>query len=253
MAATRNFEAGGYRYIPAVFQYSSGVAALPSYEIQRVTLSKPVPMKQGFRLIEKFIADAGRPVTAFCACELRSPVPFTPDGFKDFNKLYVETLKAWGIYGGGSDDNPVARSNVCPQVEPPAEPSLHAFSFTVKSDSTQPTCVISGSAEARTVDLPYEQKMVRFGETSTDAMREKAQYVVGEMGNRLTTLGFTWADVSATQLYTIYDFHSFFADELVKRGAGRNGLTWHFNRPPVNVLTFEMDCRSVAIERFKII
>src|SRR6185312_17131097 len=132
MAATRNFEAGGYRYIPAVFQYSSGVAALPSYEIQRVTLSKPVPMKQGFRLIEKFIADAGRPVTAFCACELRSPVPFTPDGFKDFNKLYVETLKAWGIYGGGSDDNPVARSNVCPQVEPPAEPSLHAFSFTVK-------------------------------------------------------------------------------------------------------------------------
>jgi hypothetical protein len=251
MAAMRDFVAGGYRYIPAVFQYSSGVAALPSYEIQRVSLSRPVPLKDGFRLIEQFITDAGRPLTAFCACELRSPVPFTPDGFRDFNKIYVETLKAWGIYGGGDDDNPVARSNVCPQIDPPAEPSLHAFSFTAKSDNAQPTCVISGSAEARGVNLPYEQKMIRFGETSTDAMREKARFVVEEMSGRLAALGFKWADVSATQLYTIYDFHSFFADELVRRGAGRNGLTWHFNRPPVNVLTFEMDCRSVALERFK--
>ncbi|MDB5379549.1 MAG: hypothetical protein JWR00_3995, partial [Rubritepida sp.] len=28
-ATTKAMEAGGYRYIPAVFQYSSGVAALP--------------------------------------------------------------------------------------------------------------------------------------------------------------------------------------------------------------------------------
>jgi hypothetical protein len=180
MAAMRDFVAGGYRYIPAVFQYSSGVAALPSYEIQRVSLSRPVPLKDGFRLIEQFITDAGRPLTAFCACELRSPVPFTPDGFRDFNKIYVETLKAWGIYGGGDDDNPVARSNVCPQIDPPAEPSLHAFSFTVKSDNAQPTCVISGSAEARGVNLPYEQKMIRFGETSTDAMREKRGSSLGK-------------------------------------------------------------------------
>ena len=248
---TSDFSAGNYRFIPAVFQYSGGVAANPGYEIERVRFDKWLPLAEGFAQIAKYIRAAGRPLTSFCACELRSPAAFTDEGFRNFNLHYVKTLAEWGVYDGKT--NPVARSNVCPQVEPPAEPSLHAFSFTVKSDSTQPTCVISGSAEARTVDLPYEQKMVRFGETSTDAMREKAQYVVGEMGNRLTTLGFTWADVSATQLYTIYDFHSFFADELVKRGAGRNGLTWHFNRPPVNVLTFEMDCRSVAIERFKII
>jgi hypothetical protein len=27
------------------------------------------------------------------------------------------------------------------------------------------------------------------------------------------------------------------------------GLTWHFNRPPVQELEFEMDCRGVAVER----
>jgi hypothetical protein len=35
----------------------------------------------------------------------------------------------------------------------------------------------------------------------------------------------------------------------VRRGAARAGLTWHFNRPPVQELDFEMDCRGVAIER----
>ena len=33
---TRDFPAGNYRFIPAVFQYSSGAAANPGYEIVRV-------------------------------------------------------------------------------------------------------------------------------------------------------------------------------------------------------------------------
>jgi hypothetical protein len=35
----------------------------------------------------------------------------------------------------------------------------------------------------------------------------------------------------------------------VRRGAGRAGLTWHYCRPPVQDLDYEMDCRGVAIER----
>jgi hypothetical protein len=38
------------------------------------------------------------------------------------------------------------------------------------------------------------------------------------------------------------------ADELVKRGAARGGLTWHFARPPVIDLEYEMDCRRVMRE-----
>ncbi|MBS0531658.1 MAG: hypothetical protein JSS22_20055, partial [Proteobacteria bacterium] len=43
-------------------------------------------------------------------------------------------------------------------------------------------------------------------------------------------------------------FHAVAADELVRPGAFRFGLTWHFARPPVIDLEFEMDCRRVMRE-----
>ena len=41
---TSDFKAGNYRFIPAVFQYSGGAAALPGYEIERVRFDKWVPL-----------------------------------------------------------------------------------------------------------------------------------------------------------------------------------------------------------------
>src|SRR3954471_23148720 len=67
---TNVFAAGGYRYIPAVFQYSGGVAAEPGFAIVRVRFHRPVPLSQGFARVEQAIREAGRPLTAFCACEL---------------------------------------------------------------------------------------------------------------------------------------------------------------------------------------
>jgi hypothetical protein len=64
----------------------------------------------------------------------------------------------------------------------------------------------------------------------------------------MAVLGFTWADTTATQAYTVHDLHPFFADEIVRRGAAHSGLTWHFNRPPVAGLEYEMDCRRVLNE-----
>ena len=48
----------------------------------------------------------------------------------------------------------------------------------------------------------------------------------------------------------MHDLYPFLADEIVSRGAARVGLTWHFCRPPVRGLEYEMDCRGVAIEHF---
>ena len=62
-------------------------------------------------------------------------------------------------------------------------------------------------------------------------------------------LGFAWTDATATQVYTVFDLFPFLADEIVRRGAARGGLTWHFCRPPVVGLDYEMDCRGVRIER----
>src|SRR3954452_3591389 len=180
---TSDFPAGNYRFIPAVFQYSGGVAANPGYEIERVRFDKWVPLAEGFARIAKYIQGAGRLLTSFCACELRSPAAFTDEGFRNFNLHYVKTLAEWGIYDGKT--NPVARSNVCPEIDPPGEPAFHAFSFTVAQDDAAPSFVISGGAEAREGGASYKERTIRRGETSADAIREKAVYVLDEMERRL--------------------------------------------------------------------
>jgi len=213
----------------------------------RVQFRRPVPLEEGFRRIEKVIKAAGRPLTAFCACELRSPAPFTESGFAAFNKIYVGTLERWSIYDGKT--NPVARSNVCPAIEPPAEPSFHAFSYTETAANAEPSFVIAGSGEAPEGRGNYRDHIVKRGDVSPEGLREKARFVLGEMERRMGALGFGWKDTTAAQLYTVHDVHPFLADEIVRRGAARSGLTWHYNRPPVVELEYEMDCRGVSSER----
>ncbi|MGC1410136.1 MAG: hypothetical protein WA864_14485 [Acetobacteraceae bacterium] len=246
MAATVDIPAGGYRYIPFAFQYSGGVAALDGFRIERVTFSEPLPLEAGFGWIERFLGEEGLPLAAFCACELRSPEQFTDTGFIEFNRRYAGTLQRWGVMTG--DDNPVARSNVIPPIHKPAGPSFYAFCFARPVAGASGSFVIAGSGEAGDGPAPYRERTVRYGETGPDAMREKARFVVGRMDERMATLGKTWADTTATQAYTVYDVHTSFADEIVRRGAARHGLVWHFARPPVVGLEYEMDCRSVPLE-----
>src|SRR3954447_7070895 len=136
MYETRDRPSDGYRYIPAVFQYSGGVCSLPGFRIERVRFSEPVPLMAGFARIAEYLKGISRPLTAFCACELRSPGQFTEEGFRNFNLGYAKVLGEWEILAEGQ--NPVARSNVCPELTPPAEPSFHAFSFTVPDAGAGP-------------------------------------------------------------------------------------------------------------------
>ena len=243
MTATK----GSYRFIPAVFQYSGGVAAEPGYAIERVTFREPVPLTQGFDRIASILKNAGRPLQAFCACELRSPAQFTEAGFKSFNQLYFATLRAWDILVG--DINPVARSNVCPEIAPPDEPCFHAFAYTVPSASQAMTFCVAGSGEVPEGRDNYRDHIVRLGDVSADGMRAKAEWVLGEMERRMGLLGFDWRATTAVQAYTVHDMHPFLADAVVRRGAASHGLTWHFCRPPIVGLDFEMDCRGVMLER----
>jgi hypothetical protein len=237
----------GYRFMPGVSQYSCGVGALPGYALQRVRFSKVVPLKEGFAKIEQIIKAAGRPLTAFAACELRSPAPFTEQGFKDFNEIYIKTLIAWGIMRDGV--NPIARSNVCPKLDPPSEPGFHAFSFTVEAADAPQSFVIAGSGESAEGKANYRDHTVRLGDTSPAGMLEKAKFVLAEMERRMSAFGGDWSQTTAAQLYTVHDIYSLLESELGRRGVLRNGLTWHFNRPPVVDLEYEMDCRRVHHER----
>jgi hypothetical protein len=207
-------------------------------------------LAEGFALIAKYIQAAGRPLTSFCACELRSPAAFTDDGFRKFNEHYVKTLAQWGLFDGTT--NPVARSNVCPEIDPPAEPSFYAFSFVRpvegQSRTATPDFVIAGGAEARGGAGSYPERIVRYRDLSPDGLKEKVAFTVREMESRLAAFGFGWKDTTAAQAYTVHDFHPVMPEELVRRGAARSGLTWHFARPPVVDLEFEMDCRRVSRE-----
>jgi hypothetical protein len=243
---TRDFSPGNYRFIPAVFQYSSGAAALPGYEIERVRFDKWLPLADGFARVAKYIQAAGRPLTSFCACELRSPAAFTEAGFRAFNEHYVKTLAEWGLYDGTT--NPVARSNVCPEIDPPAEPSFYAFSFTRPGQTATPTFVIAGGAEARGGAGSYPERIVRYRDLSPEGIKEKVRFTTRQMEGRMETFGSSWKDATGVQAYTVHDFHAVAAEELVSRGAARAGLTWHFARPPVIDLEYEMDCRRVMRE-----
>lgn len=247
MIETIEAAGGGYRFMPGVSQYSCGVGAMPGFALTRVRFAKVVPLKQGFDRIADYIKKSGRPLTSFAACELRSPAPFTEQGFKDFNAIYIKTLIEWGVMKEGV--NPVARSNVCPKIDPPSEPGFHAFTFATVAKDAPSSFVVAGSGESAEGKGNYRDHTVRLGDVSPEGMLEKAKWVLDEMERRMSAFSGDWSQTTAVQLYTVRDVFSFLESELGRRGVLNNGLTWHFNRPPVVDLEYEMDCRRVQDER----
>ncbi len=247
MAEILEFADGGFRFIRGVFPYSAGVAALPGMAIERVRFRRVLPMAEGFAAIAEHLRQRGRPVTALCACELRSPSQFSDESFDRFNRSYVATLTLWQLFRDGV--NAVSRSNLVPAVKPPDEPGFFAFSYTVPAPDAKPSFVIAGSGEVPEGQSNYRDHIVAKGDVSADGLLRKVRWVLAEQERRLAALGFGWGDVTATQVYTVHDIHAFMASELVARGADAGGISWHFVRPPIVDLDYEMDCRGVALER----
>lgn len=243
------FEPGGYRYLRAVMQYSAGVAAQPGFVIERAQFRRALPLDEGFEAAAAFLEARGREPTAFCACELRSPAPFSEHGFAAFNRQYVTTLDRWGIFRDGV--NPVARTNVCPVIDPPKTPSMHAFSYTVPAQpQARGTFVVAGSGETREGGASYRESIVALGDVSLDGLRQKVRHVVGEMQRRLAGLGFSPADATTVNAYCAHDVGPLLRSEVFERGLARDGLTLQPSLPPVVDLEFEMDVRSTAAEFF---
>lgn len=236
----------GFRFIPAVMQYSGGVAALPGFRLERARFAEPLPMAEGWRRIAAHLAALGRPLTAFAACELRSPAPFTEAGFATFNAGYAKVLGEWGVLRDGR--NPVARSNVCPRHAPPAEPCFHAFVYTVPDGAGPPSFAVAGSGESAEGKGTYRDNTIAYGDTSPEGMLRKGLWVLGEMERRMGLLGHDWSATTGVQAYTIHPLPPALTEAIVTRGAARHGLTWQDCRPPVEGLEFEMDCRGIGQE-----
>lgn len=239
---------GGYHFLMGIDPYSCGVVADPGYEVVHVTLRSPLPWLEGFEKIDSHLREIGRPRHALCGVELRSPTPYSMEGFIEFNVGYCALVQSWGLYVG--DLNPVARTNVAPSGSPPAIPVLHGFSFAVPTTQDAPlTFVVAGAAELREAALD-EDDIIAKGESGPEAMRKKARHVVGIMESRLLGLGASWDLVTTVDVYTVFLLEGLLEDSILpKMGvADRHGLCWSRSRPPVLGLDFEMDMRGVRRE-----
>jgi hypothetical protein len=239
---------GGYRFLPGIEPYSSGVVAMPGYEIVHATLQVTLPYRRGFALIERHLAGIGRPRAALCAIELRIPAPLSFDGFGAFNRDYRAILTDWKLLVAGV--NPIARTNVAPVVRPPAEPVLHAFSDTQRGDRPgTPTFVNAGSGELRK-GATFAEGIVRRGEISPAAMTEKVAEVMGEQAARLAGLGVSWSDVTAVDVYCAHPLYGFLAAGVLgpMGPAATHGIHWFLSHPPIAGLEYEMDMRGVRDE-----
>jgi hypothetical protein len=243
MSTLLPFPDGGFSFLEGVFPYSQGVVALPGFAIERARFARPVPVTEGFRRIADYLSSIGRPKTAFCACELRSPKTFSFTDFGDFNKGYVAVLEQWGLFRDG--DNPVARSNVAPEIDPPAEPCFYAFSYTVPSKTTG-SFIVAGSGEWPEGGK-FPEEIVARGDVSPAGMAKKADWVLGIMDARLKGLGASWSGATVSQLYTVQEVKS--QVERIQKHIRPSSLTWHWCRPPIAELDFEMDLRGVSVER----
>jgi hypothetical protein len=238
---------GSYRFLPGSTAFSSGVVASPGWEIVHATLGAPVPWRGGFTRIEHHLREQNRERGALCGIELRSPAPFTFEGFANFNDGYRKVLDEWGLLVQG--DNPIPRTNVAPITGAPAEPSLYAFDYTIQGRTPTPTFVVAGAGEmrdrARGVD-----GIIRHGETSPEAMREKARFVMGVMQERMRALGADWNQVTTIDIYTPQPIRDLLVEEILPAAgaAAIHGVRWFPSRPPIQGLEYEMDLRGVFRE-----
>jgi hypothetical protein len=239
---------GGYRFLTGIAAFSSGVIAAPGHQVVHVTLRRPAPWRQGFALIERHLAAQGRPRQALCAVALRSPKPFTFESFAAFNTDYRALLAEWACLVG--DHNPVARTNVAPVLAAPGEESLYSFAYTADGEAPVPTFVVAGAGDIAAGPRGTEA-IVRYGETSPEAMAEKARHVMGAMADRLAGLGVGWADVTHANMYTVHEIRACLPEVILApmAAAAIHGVRWHYARPPIEGLEFEMDLRGVAEER----
>lgn len=247
---------GGYRFLPGIAPYSRGVVAAEGHELVRIVFRSPPPYRVGLDLARSLLEAQDRPPTALCSVELRSPRPFDFPGFREFNAGYEAILAEWGLPVDGA--NPVARTNVAPAAPENVgglvgEPSLYAFAFArprPEGWSGRPSFVVAGAGELPEGSLE-EADLVRGGNTSPEAIAEKARFVIGLMEDRLAGLGVSWGDASSINVYTVHGLDQPMRGLLwpaIGSEGSLRGATWVPSRPPIVGVEFEMDVRGVSME-----
>ncbi len=204
--------------------------------------------RKGSRMWSASSSEAGRPLTSFCACELRSPAPVHRAGLSRLQR---------GLRGHAAEMGPVRRQGqsgraqqcMSGEVDPPAE------SRSTRSHSPWPAPRRAELRDRR--QRGGDGRVVRATASAPSATarnqprrlaREGALRARRDEAPARGLFDLCWADTTATQVYTVHDLHPFLADEIVRRGAARvPDSTWHFARPPVR----ELESRWIAADELR--
>ncbi len=238
---------GQFHFLRGIAPYSSGAVAMAGVEVVHATLDPAPGWRRGLAIIDRHLKESGRPPQALCGVELRSPKPFSFAGFIAFNQGYIRALDERGLLEDGL--NPVARTNVAPEIGPPPEVALYGFSYTAPAEGARRTFVVAGAGELAGERLDAGD-IVRRGDLSQAGLASKAAHVLTLMDQRLAGLGVGWGDATAVDVYTVHNIFHLLRRLLLPRlgPAARHGVRWHFARPPIEEIEFEMDVRGSARE-----
>lgn len=246
MTDVLHFEPGNYDFVQSPGgPFSAGVAAMKGYALRRVRFARPIPMDHGFAFINAHLDRERRPLTALAACELRSPAPMTITEFQTFNSQYLQTLHAWGCRLG--DINTLARSNIAPITEVPAESAFFAFTYTVPEQGAGGDFLISGKPENRD-GMTGPDRIFGGRDVSLRGLEAKARFVMDALRERVTALNCDWSGITAAQIYSVHDIRPLLENLFAEAGLSQIGVAVYPAWPPVQGLEFEADVRRVRME-----
>lgn len=235
--------AGGLRFAPGGQVFATGAVAAEGHGLVHAVLDPWLPLDEGYALVEAHLRALGRPMQALCGMELRLPRQLTREEFDAFNQPYVQRLIEWGLFAQGR--NPVSRTNVAPAMDPPEQPMLHAFTYSLPGLDGARDFVMAGTTETGPGG-----RIIAAGDTSAAGLREKVRYLIDAVSRRLDGLGRHYGDASHIDFYSALPAEGLVTDLLIPAidAAGRRGLRWHFGRPPVTGLEVELEARRVSRE-----
>lgn len=244
---------GNFSYLVGSGTYCRGVLADAGFVLVHATFHRVIPVAQAFEAIQHHLESVGRPMAALCGAEVRVPQPLTFEGFGTFNQTYIALLDQYGLRQDGRAT--MTRTNVAPLpvAIAPSEPGLFAFTYTAprtRADDRK-AFIVSGAGELKD-GPPTRESIVRVGETTPDAMREKAEFVMASIEGTLKALGATWGDATHVNLYTAYVEGGYLDEAVFARigPAAHYGLHWMYSKPPIQEIEFELDVRGTSEELF---
>ena len=143
--------------------------------------------------------------------------------------------------------NTLARSNIAPITEVPAEFAFFAFTYTVPEQGAVGDFLISGKPESRD-GLTGPERIFGGRDVSLRGLEAKARYVVNALRERVMALNCDWSGITAAQIYTVHDTRPLLENIFAEAQLSQIGVAVYPAWPPVEGLEFEADVRRVRME-----